>query len=53
MLSQARALREQSSGVSLDDEAVHVLEFQRSYQAAAKMMGVVDELTQTVIGLIR
>ena len=34
-------------------EAVHVLEFQRSYQAAAKMMGVVDELTQTVIGLIR
>jgi len=52
VLSQARALREQSSGVSLDDEAVHVLEFQRSYEAAAKMMGVVDELTQTVIGLI-
>ncbi|HZY74595.1 MAG TPA: flagellar hook-associated protein FlgK [Edaphobacter sp.] len=53
LVTQARDLRQQSSGVSLDEEAINVLQFQRSYQAAAKMISVLDELTQTVVNLIR
>jgi flagellar hook-associated protein 1 len=53
LLSQAKALRQQVSGVDLNEEATKVLEFQRSYQAASKMMSVVDEMMQTVINLIQ
>jgi flagellar hook-associated protein 1 FlgK len=53
LVNQARSQREDISGVSLDEEAIRVLEFQRSYQAAAKMVAVLDELTQTMVNLIR
>jgi flagellar hook-associated protein 1 FlgK len=36
--------RDQFSGVSLDEEAVKVLEFQRSFQAAARLISTIDEL---------
>jgi flagellar hook-associated protein 1 FlgK len=49
LTTQARDLRRQVSGVSLDEEAVKVLEFQRSYQAASKMITILDGLLQTVI----
>lgn len=53
MLLQARFLREQASGVSLDEEAMHLIQFQRSYDAAARMIRAFDELLQTVIGLLK
>jgi len=53
LLMQARYLREQASGVSLDEEAMHLLQFQRSYQAAAKMIQVIDGLLDTLLGLVR
>lgn len=52
LLAQARSLRQQSSGVSLDEEAIHVLEFQRAFQATAKLVTTLDEMTQTVINLL-
>jgi flagellar hook-associated protein 1 FlgK len=52
VVTQARDLRQQTSGVSLDEEAINVLELQRSYEAAAKMVSVLNELTQAVVGLI-
>lgn len=36
--------REQYSGVSVDEEAIKVLEFQHSFQAAARMISTIDEL---------
>jgi flagellar hook-associated protein 1 FlgK len=36
--------RMQFSGVSLDEEAVTVLQFQRSFQAAARLVSMIDEL---------
>lgn len=51
-LAQARSLREQVSGVSLDDEAAHLIQIQRAYQAAGKLLTVLDQLTSTVIELI-
>ena len=53
VVAHADALRQQLSGVSLDEEAVRVVELQRSYQAASKIVSVVDELTQTLLGLVQ
>ena len=53
LLSQAKSLRQEVSGVSLDEEAAKLLQFQRSYQAAAKMVTVLNDLTDTLVGLIR
>ena len=52
-LAQARDLRQQVSGVSLDEEAIKVLEFQKAYQAAAKMISVLSDLTDIVISMVR
>ena len=43
--------REQFSGVSLDEEAIKIMEFQRHYQASARVIGVVDELFATLLNL--
>jgi flagellar hook-associated protein 1 FlgK len=41
------------SGVNLDEEAANMLRFQQSYQAAAKIIGVADELFLSLLGLLR
>lgn len=53
LLEQAVQLRSDISGVNLDEEAAHLLELQRGFQAVGKVIGVLDELTQTVMNLIR
>ncbi len=53
LLTQTQDLRQQTSGVSLDTEAIKVLEFQRSYQAVSKMVTILDGLTQTVVNMIQ
>lgn len=53
LVTQAQDLRQQTSGVSLDSEAIKILEFQRSYQAVSKVVTILDQLTQTVIGMIQ
>ncbi len=52
LLSQIQARRDSVSGVSLDEEATNLINFQRSYEAGAKVINVADELVQTVISLI-
>jgi flagellar hook-associated protein 1 FlgK len=42
-------LRSQISGVSLDEEMSQMLQYQRSYQASARYLTVVDEMLNTVI----
>jgi flagellar hook-associated protein 1 FlgK len=39
------------SGVSLDEEAINLLTFQRQFQAAARFIAVVDETLQTLLSL--
>ena len=53
LLSQARTIRQDASGVSLDEEAAYVLQVQRGYQAVSKLLTVISSLTDTVLGLIR
>ncbi len=40
------------SGVSIDEESINLLQFQRQYQASARLITVVDEMTQTLINII-
>ncbi len=53
LVVQAQTMRQEESGVSLDEEAARLIEFQRSYQATAKLVSVLDDLTQTLIDMIR
>jgi flagellar hook-associated protein 1 len=52
ILAQANAQRDAVSGVSLDEEAVSLLQYQRAYEAAARFLKVADEMTQTVFAII-
>jgi len=40
------------SGVSVDEEAINLLQYQRAFQGSARFITVVDELMQTVLGLV-
>ena len=51
-VAQAQALRTQVSGVSLNEEAVRVMELQRGYQAISKMISVIDGLTDTLLNMV-
>lgn len=53
LLAQARSLREAASGVNLDEEAAAMIQYQRAYQAAAKLVTVLDELIQSVLAMVR
>ncbi len=44
-------LQRSSDGVSLDEEMTKLIEYQRAYQAGAKVLAVADELLQTVLRL--
>jgi flagellar hook-associated protein 1 FlgK len=41
--------RESVSGVSLDEEMTKMIEFQRAYQAAARLISVSDAMLETLI----
>ncbi|HUG89336.1 MAG TPA: flagellar basal body rod C-terminal domain-containing protein, partial [Planctomycetaceae bacterium] len=43
--------RDQFSGVSLDEEAIRMLQFQQAFQSAARLIGVVDELFRTLLAI--
>jgi flagellar hook-associated protein 1 FlgK len=52
LVSQAHALRTAQSGVSLDEEAAKVIEFQRAYQASAELVRVINSLADSLLGMI-
>jgi flagellar hook-associated protein 1 FlgK len=51
-VAQVKNLREQMSGVSLDEEATIMIQFQRSYEANARLLTVLDQLTQDTINIL-
>jgi flagellar hook-associated protein 1 FlgK len=53
LVNQAQELRQEISGVSLNEEAIHLTQFQRSYEAAAQIVKVIDELLQTILSMRR
>ena len=53
ILLEAQNIRDSFSGVSLDEEAARLLEFQRAYEATARVITVLDSLAGEVINLLR
>lgn len=45
--------RESISGVNNDEEAVHLMTYQRSFQATARYISLVDQLMSELLGLVR
>jgi flagellar hook-associated protein 1 FlgK len=52
LVAQAKSLQQQVSGVSLDEEATRVVQYQNSYDAASKVVTVIDDTLQTLMGMI-
>jgi flagellar hook-associated protein 1 FlgK len=50
--AQAKSLRDHISGVSLDSQASALLEFQRAYQAVARVLTVINGLADSALGII-
>jgi|GEM_PF-330099 len=44
--------RERISGVNIDEEAIDLIKFQRSFQAAARYLGVVDQLLAELMNIV-
>jgi len=52
LVTQAQSIRSQVSGVSLDQEAANLLQYQRSYQAVSEMITVINQMTGTLLNII-
>jgi flagellar hook-associated protein 1 len=51
ILAQTSAQREAISGVSLDEEAINLMQYQKAYEAAARFLKIADEMTQAILAL--
>jgi flagellar hook-associated protein 1 FlgK len=49
MMTQLTTQRQQVSGVSLDEEATNLIQYQHAYEAAARVISVMDSLLDTLI----
>ena len=41
-----------TSGVSLDEESINMLSYQRQFQAAARFVATIDETLQTLLSIV-
>ena len=53
MAAQAESLRSSTSGVNLDEEAARLIQYQQSYQAAAKILQVAQSVFDTLLDAAR
>ena len=49
VLDSAAEQRESVSGVNIDEEAINMIKFEKSYSAAARIMTVLDEMLDIII----
>ncbi|MGC4055998.1 MAG: flagellar hook-associated protein FlgK [Paludibaculum sp.] len=53
LVAQARQLRDEVQQVDLNEEAILIIQYQRGYQASAKLVQTLDEMTEIALGLLR
>ena len=51
-VAQAQNVRQQISGVSLDEEATILIQFQQAYEASSKLISVLDQLTEDTMNML-
>jgi len=53
VMNTLQAQRQTLSGVSLDEEAVNLMQQQRAFQGAAKLVTTINDMMQTVLDMVR
>ncbi len=53
LLLQARNLRQEATGVSIDQEAAKLLEYQRGFQAVGQVLGILNEMSNSLLNILR
>jgi flagellar hook-associated protein 1 FlgK len=53
LLAQVQNMRAQVSGVSLNDQAALIMQYQKSYQAAAQVVSTVNTVMQSLISMMQ
>jgi flagellar hook-associated protein 1 FlgK len=51
--TQLGKMRDQISGVSIDEETANLLQFQHAFDASAKLIQIADECLDTVMSIKR
>ena len=52
MVERLRSEQSSVAGVSLDEEMTNLIKYQQAYEAAAKLVSMVDEMMQTLVEMI-
>jgi flagellar hook-associated protein 1 FlgK len=52
VLHQLNQQKAEYSGVSTDEEMVNIVEYQKSYDAAAKLIRIADDLLETIMNMV-
>lgn len=52
-ITQLNARREEIQGVSIDEELINMIKYQRGFEAASRIINVMDEILQTLLTLGR
>jgi flagellar hook-associated protein 1 FlgK len=53
VVRQLQQMRDQASGVSLDEEAATMLKFQRAYEASARFFTTINSTLDTLMGMVQ
>lgn len=53
IIAQIKTLRDRVSGVSLDEEATNMMQYQQAYQASAKVIKASDDMFNSLLTLIK
>jgi flagellar hook-associated protein 1 FlgK len=53
IIAQLSKMREQTSGVSIDEETTNLMQYQHAFDASAKVIKTADEMLDTVLSLRR
>jgi len=53
LVTQLETQRQSTSGVSLDEEAVNLVQYQKSFEAAAKLITTGNDLLDTIIAMVK
>jgi flagellar hook-associated protein FlgK len=52
VVDQVTSLIDSVSGVSLDEEATFLIQFERAFQASSRVITTVDEMLRTIVGMV-
>ena len=52
VVTQAQSLQQQISGVSLDDQATDLMQYQKAYQAVTEIMTTISNLTNSLLAMM-